>query len=138
MLLKNKRIFIVEDNTGNLAIASIYLENQGAKIKFERRGLRTPEAILQQMPIDLILTDLMLPNGVSGFDIFDQIRQVPVLAAIPVVAVSSADPDTAMAKARQKGMSGYISKPISPRIAQYLAEVLAGKQVWIGDSSLYI
>src|SRR5438874_13559019 len=96
MLLKNKRIFIVEDNTGNLAIASIYLENQGAKIKFERRGVRTPEAILQQMPIDLILTDLMLPNGISGFDIFDQIRQVPVLAAIPVVVVSSADPDTAM------------------------------------------
>src|SRR5260370_8117819 len=75
MLLKNKRIFIVEDNTGNLAIASIYLENQGAKIKFERRGLRTTEAIIQQMPIDLILTDLMLPTDIITSDIYNQIRQ---------------------------------------------------------------
>ncbi len=41
MLLQNKRVFIVEDNAGNLAIASIYLERQGAKISFSRRHRQT-------------------------------------------------------------------------------------------------
>lgn len=136
MSLKNAHIFIIEDNAGNLAIASIYLENQGAKIKFERRGVNTPQAILKALPIDLILTDLMLPKGISGFDVFDQIRQIPELANIPVVAVSAADPDVAMATARKKGFAGYISKPITPQIVLHIADILDGKQVWVGDSGL--
>src|SRR5258708_32039688 len=87
MSLKNKHIFIVEDNVGNLAVASVYLEQDGARIKVERRGLKTAQAILRSLPIDIVLTDLMLPNSVSGFDIFDQIRAVPELATIPIVAV---------------------------------------------------
>ena len=134
--LKNARIFIVEDNAGNLTIASIYLENQGAKIKFERRGANTPQVILKELPIDLILTDLMLPKGVSGFDIFDQIRQVPELKHIPVAAISAADPDIAMPIARSKGFAGFISKPITPLIIQHVADLLDGKQVWIGDSGM--
>jgi CheY-like chemotaxis protein len=136
MSLKNKHIFIVEDNVGNLAVASVYLEQDGAKIKVERRGLKTAQAILRSLPIDIVLTDLMLPNSVSGFDIFDQIRAVPELAAIPIVAVSAADPDVAMARARQKGFSGYIAKPITARIAAYVAAILDGKQIWIADSDV--
>ena len=136
MSLKNRRIFIVEDNVGNLAVASIYLEQDGAKIKVERRGLKTAQAVLRSLPIDIILTDLMLPNSVSGFDIFDEIRRVPELAAIPVVAVSAADPDVAMVRARQKGFNGYIAKPITPRIVEYVQAVLDGKPIWIADSDM--
>jgi two-component system, chemotaxis family, sensor kinase CheA len=136
MLLQGKCVFIVEDNAGNLAIASLYLENQGAKVKFSRRGLNIPETVLRQLPVDIILTDLMLPNNVSGFDVFDQLRQVPELANIPIVAVSAADPDVVMPKARQKGFAGYVGKPITPLISQYVAGVLNGKPVWIAESNL--
>jgi CheY-like chemotaxis protein len=136
MSLKNKNIFIVEDNVGNLAVASVYLEQEGAKIKVERRGIKTAQAVLRSLPVDIILTDLMLPNSVSGFDIFDQIRAVPELAAIPIVAVSAADPDVAMPRARQKGFAGYIAKPITPRITAYVTAVLEGKQIWIADSDM--
>ena len=75
MLLQNKRVFIVEDDAGNLAVASVYLRQQGALVSYERWGRETAQAILAQMPIDIILMDLMFPNNVSGFDVFDQIRQ---------------------------------------------------------------
>ena len=88
------------------------------------------------MPIDVILMDLMLPKNGNGFDIVDQIRQVPELRPIPIVVVSAADPDTAMPIARQKGLAGFISKPLTPKITYYVAEVLKGKQVWIGDTGL--
>jgi CheY-like chemotaxis protein len=131
MSLKGKRVFVTEDNAGNLAILSIYLETCGMKIIADRRGLRTVDAIRENMPIDVILLDLMLPNKVSGFDLFDLIRQAPELSHIPVVAVSASDPDVAMPKARIKGFSGYISKPVPPFIGKYVAEVLEGKPVWI-------
>lgn len=134
MLLKGKRIFIVEDNAGNLAIASIYLEGQGATVRFERRGDNVPKIILAQMPIDIILMDLMLPRNVSGFGVVDQIREIPELRMIPIVAVSAADPDRAMPVARQKGLAGFICKPVTPLIAQHIAKVLDGKQVWVADS----
>ncbi len=136
LLLEHVKVFIIEDNAGNLAVASLYLESQGASVKFERRGIDTAQAILNQMPVDVILTDLMLPRGVSGFDVFDQIRQHPQLANIPIIAVSAADPDTAMPLARQKGLAGFISKPITPQIVSYVSDVLHGKHVWIGDSGV--
>ena len=133
-MLGGKRIFIVEDSGGNLAIARILLESYGAIVKFERRGLNVSELILKQMPIDIILMDLMLPNKVSGFDIVDEIRSVPELAKIPIVAISAADPDASMPVAREKGLAGFISKPITPLIAYHIAKVISGIPVWIGDS----
>lgn len=133
MLLQNKRVFIVEDDAGNLAVASVYLRQHGASVSHERWGRETAQAIVAQLPIDIILMDLMFPNNVSGFDIFDQIQQVKQLQNIPVVAVSAADPDSAMPKALAKGFFGFISKPISPRIVKHIAAVLEGKKVWAAE-----
>jgi CheY-like chemotaxis protein len=133
MLLQNKRVFIVEDDAGNLAVASVYLRQQGATVLYDRWGRDTPQAIFAQLPIDVILMDLMFPNNVSGFDVFDRIREIEQLIAIPVVAVSAADPDSAMPKALAKGFAGFISKPISPRIAKHIANVIAGKKVWAAE-----
>ncbi len=134
MLLSHKRIFMIEDDTSNLAVAMAHLRSQGANVMYERWGTGTPELLLRSLPLDVILLDLMLPNGVSGFDVFDQIKQVPELQAIPVIVISAADPDEAMPKARKKGLSGFIAKPISIYIGKYIADVLKGKQVWIAES----
>lgn len=137
MLLKGKRIFIVEDNAGNLAIATLYLERHGASIKFVRWGNDALDMLKRNMPVDVILMDLMLPGKLSGYDIFQQIQQDPVLAHIPVVAVSASDPDVAMARCARLGFAGYISKPVSANIAQHIASVINGKKVWAGDVSAF-
>lgn len=131
MLLENKRIFVVEDDVRNLALTSVYLRQHGALISHERWGLETPQMILNYMPVDVILMDLMFPNNISGFDIFDQIRQVKQLAHIPVVIVSSADPDKVVPIALEKGFAGFIGKPISNRIGKYLVSIMEGKKIWI-------
>jgi CheY-like chemotaxis protein len=135
MLLSDKRIFIVEDNPGNLAVETLYLERHGAQVKFVRWGKDAIEKLTKALPIDIILMDLMLPGDISGFDVFLKLKEIPELASIPVVAVSASDPDVAMPKAAQMGFSGFISKPVSPRIAQQVATVLGGKKVWSGDFS---
>lgn len=134
MLLAKRRFFIVEDNAGNLAIVSAHLRNAGASVFYERWGYETPKAIQRFLPIDMILMDLMFPNNVTGFDVFDQIQAVPELSSIPIVVVSAADPDEAMPKARAKGFKGFISKPISISIVRYVNEVLNGVPVSIAES----
>ncbi len=132
MLLTGKRIFIIEDNPGNLAVMQTILTLEGANVFFERWARDTCERLLSALPVDVILLDLMLPNGVSGYEVFDTFRAVPELSAIPVVIVSAADPDYEMKTAREKGMNGFISKPIrSATFAQSIASVIAGKQVWV-------
>jgi adenylate cyclase len=131
MLLTGKRVFIVEDNAGNLAVMQTILKLEGATIFFERWGRDTYQRLLTAMPVDIILLDLMLPDGISGYDVFDTIRTFPALTAIPVVMVSAADPDLEMGKARQKGLQGYISKPIrAASFGRHIANAIGGKQVW--------
>lgn len=134
MSIRNKRIFIVEDDAGGLAVASHYLRQAGAQILFMRRGEGVAEQITKEMPIDLVLMDLMLPGQVSGFDVFGAVHAVPELAEIPVLAVSSMDPDIAMPRARDLGFAGFVAKPLSPNILKHVEAVLDGKKVWIGDS----
>jgi len=130
-LLEGKHVFIVEDDLGNRIIAQLLLEENGAKTAFERWGRHTVERLLAFMPVDIILLDLMFPNNVTGYDIFDQIRLVPDLVTIPIVAVSASDPSTTIPKVREKGFAGFISKPLDfHQFAPQVAAILRGEPVW--------
>ena len=131
MLLSGKRIFITEDNVSNRSIMQMLLEREGATVAFERWGQNTQERLLAFMPVDIILLDLMLPNNISGLDIFDEIRSVPEMQGIPIVAVSAKTPDTAIPETQAKGFDGFISKPIHYTIfADQIAALIQGESVW--------
>jgi CheY-like chemotaxis protein len=133
MLLKNKRIFVLEDDPTNLAIISVILREHGAVVHFERWGVDTAKQLLSFLPVDIILLDLMLPNKISGYDVYDQIRAFPELKQIPVVAVTASDSDIERKKAREKGFQGFINKPIRyTYFPKLIAAVLNGEQVWSG------
>lgn len=139
MLLKDKQIFIVEDNLQNRVIFQMALVRHGASVEFERWG----RYVLSRMQsssqdFNLIILDLMLADGVSGFDIFDTIRSIPKYATIPIVAVSAMDPAIAIPKVRLKGFSGFIAKPIDSYLfPKQLASIMDGEQVWhAGDRNI--
>ncbi len=131
MSLNGKRIFIVEDNIENKAVMQLLLEKAGALVAFDRWGVATVEKALSFMPVDLFLMDLMFPNHEDGYQIADRLRAVPELHAIPIVAVSAADPADEIARAQAHGFSGFIAKPISfHNFVPYIEGVFEGKQVW--------
>lgn len=133
MTIAGKRIFIVEDNAGNGTIMKILLEAAGAKVYVDRFAINTLQRIHEADKIDIILLDLMLSNGMTGYDIFDNLRQDPDLRNIPVILVTAADPAIEMNKARAKGFHGFISKPINNiSFAKMVGAVLQGYTVW-GD-----
>ena len=133
MILLHKRIFVVDYNTDHLAAIAIYLGMHGAQVKYDRHGLQAHRTILRKLPIDLILMDLQFAHCVSGLTLFDEIRLIPELARIPIVALSASDPDAAMPLARLRGFGGYICKPVTNALGLQVAEVLGGHQVWGTD-----
>jgi CheY-like chemotaxis protein len=131
MLLDNKRIAVIEDDITNMAIISTLLKRHGAAVFQDPWNTDTVERLRAVLPIDVILLDLMLRRGVSGFDIFDKIKAAPDLVHIPVVLVTASDPALEMNKARDKGFMGYIEKPIDYQdFPKQLQLVLLGTPVW--------
>lgn len=129
--LRGKMIFAVEDNTLNRTVFQIALVMQGARVEFERWGKDAVYRLRQVRDVDLIILDLMLHNGISGYDIFTQIRQLPEYACTPIVAISAAEPSIAIPKTKELGFSGFISKPIDEELLpQQLARIIDGESVW--------
>ena len=132
MLLKGKRIFLVEDNLSNKTIMQMLLEQDGAKVSFDRWGAEALEKLLAALPLDAILLDLMLPGQVSGFDIFQKLRRIDSFHGIPIVAVSAADASVVIPRAQELGFSGFISKPIDfVRFTKQVKAIVDGQTLWI-------
>jgi len=132
VVLKDKHIFVVEDDAMNLAVIRTILKRAGAAVPFDHWGDTTLNRILAYpFKIDAILLDIMLPNQISGYDIFDAIRSTPELQNIPIIAVTASDPDIEMNKARAKGFDGYISKPLDRvKFAYQISAVINGQEIW--------
>lgn len=132
--LKGKRIFIVEDNAANRTIQQTMLEQEGAVTitgPWSNWDADSLDKIRRYLPIHLILLDLMLSPRVSGYDIFQLIRSDPELAAIPIVAVSASNASEAIARTKEMGFNGFISKPVRyDTFTNALAHVINGRPVW--------
>jgi CheY-like chemotaxis protein len=132
MKLWNKRVFYIEDNAANSGVIATLLQLEGAKVGRDTWGTRWYERLRIFTPVDLILLDLNLPNGLSGYDVYEQIRQHHEFDKVPVVIVSANDPEIEMPIARARGLDGYIPKPLSGNFPNLVAHVIKGNKVW-GD-----
>ncbi|MCC6974929.1 MAG: response regulator [Anaerolineae bacterium] len=131
MKLKNKRIFMLEDNVANRAITQMLLEQHGAQVAFERWGTDTVKRLHDFMPVDLIILDLMLPNQITGYEVFTKIRQQHEFDGIPIIALSASNPSEAIPLTRQYGFNGFISKPVDYDLfPRQIADILSGETIW--------
>ena len=133
-ILAGKQIFIVEDDVMNLAVFKTSLTKHGAIIEQDVLGYGIVQHIEQFWPVDLVILDILLRRGQTGYEVYDQIRAHPELKNALVVAVTSLDPEIEIPKARAKGFNGFISKPINAmEFPKQLSKVLNGQSVWVNS-----
>lgn len=105
-------ILIIEDNDQNLYLTRFILERHGYKTQEARDG-PAGIALAEASPPALILLDIQLPE-MDGYTVARNLRNIPSLHTIPIVAVTS----YAMVGDREQvlasGCDGYIEKPINP------------------------
>jgi CheY-like chemotaxis protein len=131
MLLSGKHIFITEDNPVNRVVFQMSLLRYGATVEFERWGRDALTRLRRESRVNLIILDLMLADGVSGYDIFHEIRALPAFGHVPILAVSAADTNEAIPRTRALGFDGFIAKPIDGDLfPKQVAAVIEGRQVW--------
>jgi two-component system, cell cycle response regulator DivK len=107
-----KRILVVEDQEDLRAILRDFLTASGYGIIEAMDGGEGVAKARSERP-DLILMDIQLPL-VDGYDVTQQIRAMPDLAATPIIAVSSFAMKGDEEKARASGCNDYVTKPYSP------------------------
>ena len=131
MLLDGKFIFIVEDNTQNRLVFQMALNRHGAWVEYEPSGLDVLPHLLRLRTVDVIVLDLMLPGSISGYDVYDQIRQQEAYKTVPIVAVTASDPSVAVPLTREKGFNSFIPKPIDINVfPQQMARIIEGEEIW--------
>src|SRR4051812_22419500 len=108
-------ILIIEDNPSTLKMVAFLLENEGYTV----HALATITgglALLRQQPVDLLLLDVMLPDG-SGLQVCRQLRTTGY--TLPILLVSALGSRNDKLAALDAGADDYITKPFDP------SEVLA-------------
>lgn len=104
-------ILIVEDNEDNQDLMRFLLERAGYEVSTVENGIKGIEAARYTSP-DIILMDLSLPE-LDGWSAGREIKADPMLANIPLIAVTGHTLPGDKRKALDAGFDAYISKPIN-------------------------
>lgn len=117
------KLLVVDDKRENRLVLLNMLEPLGFEITLAENGQQEVDIARQLLP-DLILTDLVMPVK-SGFEAVKEIRQIPEIAKIPIIAVSASVLDMDRHKSQMAGCEAFLSKPVDREkllalLAQYL------------------
>ncbi len=83
-------ILIIEDDETLRKVYTQVLTQHGYEVSSAATG---PEGmrLFSQKPVDLLLLDIMLPGGMNGFDILQQLKRDEKLKKVPVIVLTNLD-----------------------------------------------
>ncbi|OQY36317.1 MAG: response regulator [Chloroflexota bacterium] len=103
-------ILCVEDNQRNRTLVKRILEFEGYEVQEAENAHRALE-MLKTMTPALILMDINMPE-VDGFTLTRQLRKLPQLSNIPIIAITANAMKGDKERTLQAGCDSYIEKPI--------------------------
>ena len=109
MTIPNATILIVEDEANMRRLLELDLGEAGFQT-LSRRDAETGLNLLQNGPVDLVLTDLKLP-GMNGLDFLQAAKRFQ--AALPVIVMTAFGTVETAVEAMKAGASDYVLKPFS-------------------------
>jgi len=111
--IRQPQILLAEDNQANIETYSNYLVNFGYQVIVATNGLEAVSLAKQHQP-DLILMDIQMPV-MDGLEATRQIRAIPELSQIPLIALTALVMPGDREKCIGVGATDYIAKPVRLR-----------------------
>ncbi len=108
-----KRILVVDDKGENRLVLQNMLEPLGFEIILGNDGQEEIDLARKIKP-DCILTDLVMPVK-TGFEAVKEIRNIPELKDIVIIAISASVLDMDRQKSRRLGCDSFLAKPVDEK-----------------------
>jgi two-component system chemotaxis response regulator CheY len=119
-------VMIVDDSTAIRKILRRMLGQTGLTLGSVVEAGDGIEALekLKQQPIDLILSDINMPN-MDGIRLLIELKSRPESKHIPVIMITTEGSEAKVMEAIQLGASGYVKKPFtSDQIKEKLVDLI--------------
>lgn len=113
-------VLIVEDDPDQLALADLRLSMAGYRVRVASSVNGFLQALLDEGAPDLLLLDVMLPDG-DGFDVLAKMRRHQALGSLPIVMLTARNDPADIGRGLVLGADGYITKPYTKSL---LADVI--------------
>ncbi|HEX5613239.1 MAG TPA: response regulator [Burkholderiales bacterium] len=118
-----KRILIVDDDADVCLSLKLALEIEGFDVQTARHGR---EALANASPVDLLITDLFMPEA-DGFETIEGFRKLHPATRIIVVSGGAKQVKADyMLVARVLGVDATFQKPVSPSVLSETIRTLLG------------
>lgn len=127
-MLRGKRILLAEDNDLNAEIAIEILGEAGLFVERAADGVECISMLCRKEShyYDVVLMDIQMPN-LDGYMATEKIRMLndTEKAVIPIIAMTANAFEEDRRKALEKGMNGFVSKPVEiNKLFETLAEII--------------
>lgn len=124
MPTREQRVLVVDDDCEIRGLVAGNLRRDGYTVVEAGDGPEALDVASRLLP-DLVLLDMTLP-GMDGVEVARQLKATPVLATIPVVALSALTQEAVRKQALAAGCARYLTKPCPPAaLRDVVAETIA-------------
>ena len=105
------RVLVVDDNADAAETMSDYLEMSGYASRVVYNGYQALEAVRKFRP-EVVFLDIGMP-GMNGYEVAGEIRRMPEMAGITLVALTGWGAGTDRVRAHEAGFDHHLTKPAS-------------------------
>ncbi len=128
--LAGRRVLVVDDNATNAEILDYHAQAVGMRCERASDGLQGLELLRRAAqdgnPYELAIVDMKMPR-MDGLQLASAVRADPALADLRIVLVTSLHSTDELARAREAGISAYLSKPVRRHeLYRALAQAVSG------------
>ena len=126
----NRTVLMVEDNEDDVLLTRRALRQSGLDLTLVVVASATEAiAFLTRQEAAVVLLDLRLANGETGFTLLRWMRREERFARTPVVVLTSSSLDEDIASAYAEGANSYLVKPPDPESMTRIADLVG--RYWI-------
>lgn len=101
------RVLLVDDNADAAELLRILLSRRGFEVR-TACSVATAVAAVEAAPVDVLVSDINLPDG-TGCDL---LRRLRADTPVPAIALSGHDRPADRLRGREAGFDDYLAKPV--------------------------
>ena len=123
-VLQGRKVLVVDDDPRNIFALTSLLESQDVEVMSATNGRQAIDLIKETPDLSMVLMDIMMPE-MDGYETMREIRKVPDLRTLPIVALTAKAMKGDREKCLDAGASDYIAKPVNSD------QLLSLMRVWL-------